>query len=229
VLHAQDIGIGLARAIRAAVSGRPGGVYLDLPAKLFGQVMNADAGQKSLVKVIDAAPAQIPSPASIKRALDVLKSAKRPLIILGKGAAYAQADEEIKSFVEKSGVPFLPMSMAKGLLADTHPQCAGAARSTVLKESDVVLLIGARLNWLLSHGKGKSWGEAPKKFIQVDIEPKEMDSNVEIVAPVVGDIGSVVAAFNRRWVRAGPRRRPNGPRPSCPSVKRTSPRWRRSS
>src|SRR5919197_4370426 len=189
VLHAQDIGIALARAIRAAVSGRPGGVYLDLPAKLFGQVMNADAGAKSLVKVIDPAPAQIPAPASVKRALDVLRSAKRPLIILGKGAAYAQADEEIKSFVEKSGVPFLPMSMAKGLLPDTHPQCAGAARSTVLRDSDVVMLIGARLNWLLSHGKGKSWGEAPKKFIQVDIEPKEMDSNVEIVAPVVGDIG----------------------------------------
>ena len=195
VLHAADIGIGLARAIRAAVSGRPGGVYLDLPAKLFGQVMNADAGKKSLVKVIDAAPAQIPSPDSIKRALDVLKSAKKPLIILGKGAAYAQADDALRAFVEKTGAPFLPMSMAKGILPDTHPQCAGAARSTVLKDSDVVMLIGARLNWLLSHGKGKTWGDAPKKFIQIDIEPKEMDSNVEIVAPVVGDIGSCVSAL----------------------------------
>ena len=196
VLHAADIGIGVARAIRAAVSGRPGGVYLDLPAKLFSQVMNADAGQKSLVKVIDAAPAQIPAPSAVKRALDVLKSAKRPLIILGKGAAYAQADDQIRALVEKSGVPFLPMSMAKGLLPDTHPQCAGAARSTVLKDSDVVMLIGARLNWLLSHGKGKTWGEpGSKKFIQIDIEPKEMDSNVEIVAPVVGDIGSCVSAL----------------------------------
>jgi oxalyl-CoA decarboxylase len=195
VLHAQDIGIGFARAIRAAVSGRPGGVYLDLPAKLFSQVMNAEAGQKSLVKVIDPAPAQLPAPSAVKRALDVLKSAKRPLIILGKGAAYAQADEAIKNFVEKSGAPFLPMSMAKGLLPDLHPQCAGAARSTVLKDADVVMLIGARLNWLLSHGKGKTWGDQPKKFIQVDIEPKEMDSNVEIAAPVVGDIGSCVDAF----------------------------------
>jgi oxalyl-CoA decarboxylase len=196
VLHAQDIGIGLARAIRAAVSGRPGGVYLDLPAKLFGQVMDAAEGQKSLVKVIDPAPAQIPSPAAVRRALDVLKSAKRPLIILGKGAAYAQADDAIRALVEKSGIPFLPMSMAKGLLPDTHPQCAGAARSTVLKDSDVVMLIGARLNWLLSHGKGKAWGEPhSKKFIQIDIEPREMDSNVEIVAPVVGDIGSCVAAL----------------------------------
>src|ERR1043166_28735 len=206
VLHAADIGIGLARAIRAAVSGRPGGVYLDLPAKLFGQVMDAEAGQTSLVKAIDPAPAQIPAPDAVKRALDVLKSAKRPLIILAKGAAYAHAADAIRSFVEKSGVPFLPMSMGKGLLPDTHPQCAGAARSTVLKDSDVVMLIGARLNWLLSHGKGKTWGEARKKFIQIDIEPKEMDSNVEIVAPVVGDIGSCVAA---------PRSRRSSPSPSA--------------
>ena len=196
ILHAADIGIGVARAIRAAVSGRPGGVYLDLPAKLFSQVMDANAGAKSLVKVIDPAPAQLPAPPAIKRALDVLKSAKRPLIILGKGAAYAQADDQIRALVEKTGIPFLPMSMAKGLLPDTHPLAAGAARSTVLKESDVVMLIGARLNWLLSHGKGKTWGEpGSKKFIQIDIEPKEMDSNVEIVAPVVGDIGSCVSAL----------------------------------
>jgi oxalyl-CoA decarboxylase len=195
VLHAADIGIAVARAIRAAVSGRPGGVYLDLPAKLFSQVMDAEKGAQSLVKVIDAAPAQIPAPSAIKRALDVLASAKRPLVILGKGAAYAQVDDTIRDFIEKSGVPFLQMSMAKGLLPDTHAQSAGAARSTVLKEADVVMLIGARLNWLLSHGKGKTWGDAPKKFIQIDIEPKEMDSNIEIVAPVVGDIGSCVSAL----------------------------------
>ncbi len=196
VLHAVDIGIGVARAIRAAVSGRPGGVYLDLPAKLFSQVLDAQVGAASLVKVIDPAPAQLPAPSAIERALDVLKSAKRPLIVIGKGAAYAQADEAITALIEKTGIPYVPMSMAKGLLPDTHPQSAGAARSTALKDSDVVLLIGARLNWLLSHGKGKTWG-APgsKKFIQIDIEPKEMDSNVEIVAPVVGDIGSCVSAL----------------------------------
>ncbi|MDG2316721.1 MAG: oxalyl-CoA decarboxylase [Gammaproteobacteria bacterium] len=194
VLHAEDIGIGVARAIRAAVSGRPGGVYLDLPAKLFGQVMDAEKGSQSLIKVIDPAPAQIPALESVERALELLKSAERPLIILGKGAAYAQADDAIRSLVEKTGIPFLPMSMAKGILPDTHPQCAGAARSLVLKESDVVMLIGARLNWLLSQGKGKPWG-GKKQFIQVDIEPTEMDSNVEIAAPIVGDIGSCVSAM----------------------------------
>src|SRR5438309_2377450 len=163
VLHAADIGIGLARAIRAAASGRPGGVYLDLPGKLLGQVMNAEAGAKSLVKVIDAAPAQIPAPSAVKRALDVLKSAKRPLIILGKGAAYAQADDDIRALIEKSGIPFLPMSMAKGLLPDTHPQSAGAARSTVLKDADGEMLIGARLNLLLAHGEGKPLGAPESK------------------------------------------------------------------
>jgi oxalyl-CoA decarboxylase len=196
ILHAADIGIGVARAIRAAVSGRPGGVYLDLPAKLFPQVIDAEAAARSLVKVIDAAPAQLPAPGAVTRALNLLRSAKRPLIILGKGAAYAQVDDQIRALVEKTGIPFLPMSMAKGLLPDTHPQSAGAARSTVLKDADVVMLIGARLNWLLSHGKGKTWGEpGSKKFIQIDIEPKEMDSNVEVAAPVVGDIGSCVSAL----------------------------------
>src|SRR5512140_2101236 len=201
VLHAEDIGVGIARAIRAAVSGRPGGVYLDLPAKLLAQTMEAEAGRSSLIKVVDPAPRQIPAPEAVRRALELLKGAKKPLILLGKGAAYAQADADIKALVEKTGIPYLPMSMAKGLLPDTHPQCASAARSFVLPEADVVLLIGARLNWLLSHGKGKTWGGAAskawgnQKVIQVDISPTEADSNVKIDAPVVGDIGSCVSAL----------------------------------
>jgi oxalyl-CoA decarboxylase len=191
---AADIGIGVARAIRAAVSGRPGGVYLDLPAELLGQSIDAARGKQSLVRVVDAVPRQIPAPDSINRAVDLLRGAKRPLILLGKGAAYAQADADIKALVESTGIPYLPMSMAKGLLPDTHPQSASAARSYVLAEADVVLLIGARLNWLLAHGKGKTWG-GPKQFIQVDISPTEIDSNVAIAAPVIGDIGSCVAAL----------------------------------
>ncbi|MBE7367802.1 oxalyl-CoA decarboxylase [Ramlibacter pallidus] len=203
VLHAEDIGVGIARAIRAAVSGRPGGVYLDLPAKLFAQGMDKEAGKRSLIKVVDPAPKQIPAPDAVQRAVDLLKSAKKPLVILGKGAAYAQADAEIRNFIEKSGIPYLPMSMAKGLLPDNHNQSASAARSYVLAEADVVMLVGARLNWLLSHGKGKTWGAEGSKsagkqqFIQVDISPTEADSNVAIAAPVIGDIGSCISAFNQ--------------------------------
>lgn len=195
ILHAEDIGIGVARAIRAAITGRPGGVYLDIPGALLGQVMDAVEGEKSLVKVVDPAPAHFPGPDAVSRAVEVLKSAKRPLIILGKGAAYAQADEKVRELVERLGYPYLPMSMAKGLLPDNHPQCASAARSLVLKESDCVFLIGARLNWLLSHGKGKGWGSDPKKFVQIEIDPKEIDSNRPIAAPLVGDIESCCTAL----------------------------------
>ncbi|MGZ5271113.1 MAG: oxalyl-CoA decarboxylase [Ramlibacter sp.] len=201
VLHAEDIGVGIARAIRTAVSGRPGGVYLDLPAKLFTQTLEAQAGRQSLIKVVDPAPRQIPAPDAVQRAIGLLKSAKRPLVLLGKGAAYARADAQIREFIEKTGIPYLPMSMAKGLLPDTHAQSASAARSYVLAEADVVMLVGARLNWLLSHGKGKTWGGASakdagkQKFIQVDISPVEADSNVAIAAPVVGDIGSCMSAL----------------------------------
>src|SRR3546814_10621330 len=133
--------------------------------------MEAAAGRQSLVEVIDPAPRQIPAPDAVARALALLKGAKRPLIVLGKGAAYAQVDDDVRALVEKSGIPYLPMSMAKGLLPDDHPLSAGAARSLVLKEADVVLLVGARLNWLLSHGKGKTWGEpGTQKSIHIDSE-----------------------------------------------------------
>lgn len=191
---AEDIGIGVARAIRAAVSGRPGGVYLDLPAQLLSQTIEAGHARRSLVKVVDPVPRQIPAQDSVQRALALLKTAKKPLILLGKGAAYAQADEDIRALVERTGIPYLPMSMAKGLLPDTHAQSASAARSYVLAEADVVMLVGARLNWLLSHGKGKTWGK-PKQFIQIDISPTEIDSNVAIAAPLIGDIKSCVTAL----------------------------------
>src|SRR5207237_1269565 len=151
-------------------------------------------------------PSHIPAPDAVQRALELLKAAKKPLIILGKGAAYAQADADIKALVERTGIPYLPMSMAKGLLPDTHEQCASAARSFVLPEADVVMLVGARLNWLLSHGKGKTWGGKDhkawggQKFLQIDISPQEMDSNVRIDAPVVGDVGSCVSALPRSIV-----------------------------
>ena len=190
----EDIGIGVARAIHAAVSGRPGGVYLDVPADVLSAALDADAGTNSLVRVVDPAPRQIPAPESIDRALDLLAKAQRPLIILGKGAAYAQADADIRSFIETTGIPYLPMSMAKGLLPDNHPQCAAAARSFVLAQADVVVLIGARLNWLLGHGKPPQWSPNAR-FVQVDISPTEIDSNRPIAAPVVADIGSAMSAL----------------------------------
>ena len=197
VNRVEDIGRGIARAIRTAVSGRPGGVYLDIPAAVLGEVIDAATAAGSLRRVVDAAPRQLPAPVAVDRAIGLLANAQRPLVVLGKGAAYSQADKEIRAFVEATGVPFLPMSMAKGLLPDDHPQSAAKARSLALRRADVVMLVGARLNWLLGHGEAPQWNPAAK-FIQVDIEPTELDSNQPIAAPLVGDIGSVMEALIER-------------------------------
>ena len=197
VNRVEDIGLGIARAIRTAVSGRPGGVYLDIPAAVLGEVIDAATASASLQRVVDPAPRQLPAPEAVDRAIDLLANAQRPLVVLGKGAAYAQADKEIRAFIEATGLPFLPMSMAKGLLPDNHPQSSAKARSLALRRADVVMLVGARLNWLLGHGESPQWNPAAK-FIQADIEPTELDSNRTIAAPLVGDIGSVMQALIER-------------------------------
>lgn len=226
VLHAQDIGVGIARAIRAALSGRPGGVYLDLPAKLFGQTMEAAAGQASLIKVVDPAPRQLPAPEAVERALALLRNAKRPLILLGKGAAYAQADADIRALVETSGVPYLPMSMAKGLLPDNHVLSASAARSYVLAEADVVLLVGARLNWLLSHGKGKTWGHRrPNSSSRSISRPRRWTATSPL--PRLWWV-ILVLAWRRccaAWAAIGPSRAPNGLTQFPSDAIKTRPRW----
>lgn len=190
----EDIVRGVARAIRTAVSGRPGGVYLDIPGDVLGQTLQASGAAGTIWRVVDPAPRQLPAPDAVDRALGVLGQARRPLIVLGKGAAYAQADNEIRRFVEATGIPFLPMSMAKGLLPDSHPQSAATARSLAISRADAVLLIGARLNWLLGHGESPQWS-ADATFVQVDIAATEFDSNQPIAAPLAGDIGSVMSAL----------------------------------
>ncbi|MGW1005865.1 oxalyl-CoA decarboxylase [Streptomyces sp. NPDC002520] len=197
VQRAEDIGRGIARAIRTAISGRPGGVYLDIPAAVLGEVIDADKGAASLWRLVDPAPRQLPQPEAVDRAIDLLASAERPLVVLGKGAAYARADEPVREFIETTGIPYLPMSMAKGLLPDDHPQSAATARSLALRKADVVMLVGARLNWLLGHGDAPQWSP-DATFVQVDIAATEMDSNQPIAAPLVGDVGSVMEALVER-------------------------------
>jgi oxalyl-CoA decarboxylase len=194
IARVEDIGLGIARAIRTAVSGRPGGVYLDIPGAVLAQAIDAKKAANTIWRVVDPDPPQPPAPEAVDRALHLLAQAQRPLIVLGKGAAYAQADNVIGKFVEETGIPYLPMSMAKGLLPDTHPQSVAAARSLALARADVVMLVGARLNWLLGHGESPPWS-ADAKFVQIDIAPSEFDSNRPIAAPLAGDIGSVMSAL----------------------------------
>src|SRR5882757_7160309 len=197
VSRVEDIGRGIARALRTAISGRPGGVYLDIPAAVLGSIMDAEAGAKTLSRLVDPAPRQLPAPEAVDRAIELLAGAERPLVVLGKGAAYAQADGKVREFIESTGLPYVPMSMAKGLLPDDHPQSAATARSLALKKADVVMLVGARLNWLLGFGDAPQWNP-DAKFIQVDTSATEMDSNQPIAAPLVGDISSVMETLVER-------------------------------
>lgn len=191
---AELIGIAVARAVRAALSGRPGGVYLDLPARVLHEEIPAGAAEGIPFEAIDPSPVWVPSEGAVKRALALLKDAERPLIVLGKGAAYARAEGLIAEFVERTGIPFLPSPMGKGILPEEHPRSAEAAHSLALRRADVVMLVGCRLNWIMGHGRPPVW-PADCKFIQLDICPDEIDSNVRIAAPVVGDIAAAMERF----------------------------------
>ncbi|MDE6305551.1 MAG: oxalyl-CoA decarboxylase [Muribaculaceae bacterium] len=204
--HAKDIPSAVMRAYRAAVSGRPGGVYIDMTTPALGEIMNAADVEKLFYEPVDLYSPVAPNAAAVDRAVKILTSAKKPAILLGKGAAYAQVDDKIKTLIEKYSIPYFPMSMAKGLMPDDGPLSALSCRSTIMEQADVVMIIGARLNWLLSFGKGK-WSQ-DIKFIQLDVEPQEMDVNRPVAAPVVGDMGlsldAILAGLEGKTMSADP-------------------------
>ncbi len=189
----EDIPTAVVRAYRAAVSGRPGGVYLDVTTPCLGQIIDRDVAEKLFFEPIDLAPAMPPSPPALTRAMELIAAAKRPVLLIGKGAAYAQIEDELKRLVDLTGIPYYMMSMAKGMLDDDGPLSALACRSTIMEQADVVVLVGARLNWLLSRGAGKWASNQDLKFVQLDISPDEIDCNVPIAAPVIGDLKSILA------------------------------------
>ena len=182
----EDIPLAVARAMQISTSGRPGGVYIDFPDDAVAQTLDkaqADAALWTAVK----APAPVPAQESIDAALKLLAGAKNPLILLGKGAAIAQAEAEIKEFVDKTDIPYQPMSMAKGLIPDTDSHCTASCRGLALRTADVVLVVGARLNWMLNFGQGREWNP-DVKFIQMEIDPTEIENARPIACPVVGDL-----------------------------------------
>ncbi|KAJ2834650.1 hypothetical protein GGI24_000308 [Coemansia furcata] len=173
------------RAFTCAVAGRPGASYIDLPADMIqGQVSQA----------VDPAPRFAPAvgmadAAAVARAAALLAAAKSPLLVVGKGAAYAQAEEEIRALVDKYQAPFLPTPMGKGVVPDDHPRNASSARSAALAGADVIVLLGARVNWLLHFGRRFA---PTAKLIQIDVCPEEMGVNVPVAVGLVGHLPLVV-------------------------------------
>lgn len=204
--YAKDIPSAVARAYRAAVSGRPGGVYIDMTTPALAEIMDAADAEKLFYTPVDVYSTVAPVQSAVDRAVELIAGAKRPAILLGKGAAYAQVDDEIKMLVEKYRIPYLSMSMAKGLMPDNGELSALSCRSTIMEKADVVVVIGARINWMLSFGRGK-WNPQVK-LVQLEVEPTEIDRNVPVAAPVVGDMGQslsmILAGFQGKTMSADP-------------------------
>lgn len=181
------------QAVRSTIYGRPGAAYLDLPGDIIGAQVEED-----LVRFPPSCPEPprtFADPEAVQRALAALRSAARPLVIVGKGAAYARAESEVRAFIEAAQLPYLASPMGKGVLPDDHPLSVAPARSYALQNADLVLLLGARLNWIMHFGLPPRWAEGVR-VIQADIAPEEIGTNVPSEVALVGDLRAVAGQLN---------------------------------
>jgi 2-hydroxyacyl-CoA lyase 1 len=182
------------QAVRTSIYGRPGPVYLDMPDDIIGGEADEDKIYPA-AKVGDP-PRPQASPDDVEAALSALESAERPLVIVGKGMAWSRAEDEVREFIERTQLPFLASPMGKGTLPDDDPLSVGAARSTALKEADVVFLMGARLNWIMHFGLPPRFDRSVR-VIQLDISPEEIGTNIPAEVALVGDGKAIVGQLNR--------------------------------
>lgn len=198
--HISQIPNCVAQVLHHAVSGRPGGCYLDLPSDVLHQNVSQSEAESLLIEAeknrtkIHTENVTVEA-SKIEEAVSLLRRADRPLIVFGKGAAYARAEDQLKKLVETTGIPFLPTPMAKGLLPDTHRLAASAARSLAIGKCDVAVVIGARLNWLLHFGEPPKWSK-DVKFVLVDVSEEEIELRKPFLG-LVGDAKRVLEILNK--------------------------------
>ena len=183
----------IAQATRAAINGRPGPVYLDLPGDIIDAVV--DESEVQWAPRVEEPQRPTVSQESVKDAIEALKTASNPLVIVGKGMAWSKAEQEVQEFVDKTGIPWLATPMGAGVVPADAPNNAAAARTHVLKNADLVVLLGARLNWILHFGKPPRFKE-DVRIIQLDIEPEEIGTNVPTEVALVGDGKAVMGQLN---------------------------------
>lgn len=201
----EDVPRLVAHAVRTAWYGRPGPVYLDLPA----DVLDAEVDEAALAFPPPVPPPPRPQadPALIADALGQLRAAQRPLLIVGKGAVWADAAPELRRLVEVTGLPVLASPMGKGVVPDADPASVAAARSAALQQADLLLLAGSRLNWIMHFGLPPRF--APDvKLVQVDIAPEELGCNLPATVGIAADLkaaaGQLVEALEREPWRCEP-------------------------
>ena len=184
----------VSQAVKSSIYGRPGAVYLDFPDDIIRQECDEDKVEEA--ETVGEPPRAFTDPALVEEALTALEGAERPLVIVGKGMAWSRAEDEVREFIERTQLPFLASPMGKGAMPDEDPLSVGAARSLALKEADVVLLMGARLNWIMHFGLPPRFNK-DVKVIQLDINPEEIGRNVPAEVALVGDGKAVTSQLNR--------------------------------
>jgi 2-hydroxyacyl-CoA lyase 1 len=180
----------IATAVRTAISGRPGPAYLDLPGDIIAS--RIDESKIDYPPRVEAPAALQADPALVTKALAALQSARNPLAIVGKGAAWARAESQVRRFIEETQMPFLPSPMGKGVIPDSHPLSVAAARTYALQNTDLVFLIGARLNWIMHFGLPPRFRQ-DVRVVQLDIAAEEIGSSVPAEVPLVGDAKAIMA------------------------------------
>jgi 2-hydroxyacyl-CoA lyase 1 len=178
----------LESSFRAALFGRPGVSYIEIP----GNVLFLPFQPLKQHVSIPLVPKSVSDPSFIRKAVSLIKNAQKPLIIIGKGAAYARAEESIRLLIENVNIPFIPTPMGKGVVSDLNPHCFSSSRSVAMRNADVILLIGARLNWMLKFG---NHFKTYKSIIQFDINAEEM-GKMENMLPLLGDISLNISSLN---------------------------------
>ena len=189
----QRIPFFVEKAVRTSMYGRPGAVYLDFSGDLITGTVEEEEVEYP-PKCRDAPRPQAPQE-SVEGTLAALKSAERPLVIVGKGAAYAHAENEVREFIESTQLPYLPSPMGKGVLPDDHPLSVAPARSYALQNADVVFLMGARLNWIMHFGLPPRF-DKNVRVLQMDISAEEISTNVPTEVALVGDAKAITAQLN---------------------------------
>lgn len=194
VEHVERIPFYVAQAVRHSIYGRPGAVYLDMPDDIIRGEVDEEKVEK--VRTVPEPPRQQALQSDVEAAVAALKTAERPLVIVGKGMAWSRAEDEVRDFLEKTQLPYLATPMGKGVVPDDHPLSVGAARSFALQNADLVFLLGARLNWILHYGLPPRYNENVR-MIQLDIEPEEIGTNVPAEVGLVGDGKAVMQQVNQ--------------------------------
>ncbi len=184
VLNVQRIPEIINKAFRIATSGQPGPVYIDLPADVLYNVV--DESKVAFPKHPHSVPRVGADPALIKQAIALIKQAQRPVILTGTGIFWSGAMEELKEFVELSGIPFYSTPQGRGVIPEDHPLSFLGARNQAWKEADLVVVVGTRLNFIAGYGLPPRW--APDlKIVQVDISDEEIGRNRPVDVGIVGD------------------------------------------